>query len=512
MKNKQRHHFILIVAMIMAIFGMTKTGLAATANPTTDNHGSIVIDTTNDIDLSHQQFQAYQMFTAEKLSDKEEKYTILPAWQTFMDEVTHQKNCTSEDAYNFLSKLKYNPGKLNQFADAAYKYAQEHGIKPVGTAQPSSNSCTISGLPYGYYLVVDATNSTDKVVVSKDMLVTVDSPIAVHITLKADTPTLVKTINGTKVTGNYRIGQKIPFTLMMKIPSMDGYDKYSLTLNDTLGKGLTFNNDLKITIDGKDYTNYELESSNQKITLKFAKSDNYDAKQDSMLASNTGKLIKIIYTATLNENAVLGGSGNTNIANLTYTNNPYSQQSTHTTPDSKVTVYTYGLDITKQNSQGTKLQGATFELKDKSGNIVNVKQLNNGHYVVDPNGSEGNNIVTDVNGKIKINGLNDGNYQLIEIKAPDGYNKLKAPLQFSIVPTIGGKDFQTLTNLNVEGQDKAKFTANKDSGLISTTIVNTTGGLLPKTGGRGIIILSIIGLLCIALATAIMIRRRKAAK
>ena len=83
---------------------------------------------------------------------------------------------------------------------------------------------------------------------------------------------------------------------------------------------------------------------------------------NSVTIDKNSKII-VKYSATLNENAVVGEAGNTNTVNLVYSNNP-NNTSTGTTKDDKVTVYTFQLNVTKVDgtNNGTKLAGAKFKL------------------------------------------------------------------------------------------------------------------------------------------------------
>lgn len=126
---------------------------------------------------------------------------------------------------------------------------------------------------------------------------------------------------------------------------------------------------------------------------------------------------------------------------------------------------------------------------------------------------------SDDKGKIIVKGLDAGSYKLVETKAPAGYNLLDKPLEFTIKPEYEkySKDqYQDLvgklTDLKVDGKDKEQFTPNKTNGMVSTKVVNKAGGLLPKTGGRGIFMLAAIGLALMALATYVLFGRKKATK
>ena len=81
---------------------------------------------------------------------------------------------------------------------------------------------------------------------------------------------------------------------------------------------------------------------------------------------------------------------------------------------------------------------------------------------------------TDANGSAIISGIAEGTYELVEIKAPEGYNLLSAPVTVT-VPTLAG-----------EGQGQ-----NHDN--VTIIVENSTGSELPSTGGIGTTIFYIVG-------------------
>lgn len=60
------------------------------------------------------------------------------------------------------------------------------------------------------------------------------------------------------------------------------------------------------------------------------------------------------------------------------------------------------------------LSGAVFELQNASGKVLQ------------------SNLTTDANGLIKVSDLDQGDYQFVETKAPEGYQLDQKPVQFSI--------------------------------------------------------------------------------
>ena len=505
MNTKIHKIFISLVMILITFLGL---GSAVVGNATvTQNIGSIHITTANNIDMTGKKFDAYQMFTAEKVGENEVNYTLVSGWEDFFKQQMHDSDTvTSEEARNYVDSLKNDQAKLDKFAADVVKYAQEKPSLAKESATASKDSATISNLPYGYYLVVD-TSDRDSVAVAKDALVTVDSSTPAQVKLKADAPTIDKHIGEAQVVGNYNIGDKVPFTLKSKVPSMDGYSEYTYIIHDTMSKGLTFNkSSVQVTIGGQtlDPKYYQVTTNDTGFDIVFGNGS--VSAYDIFKAADAGSEIKVTYDATLNENAVIGSTGNPNNVNLEYSNNPYDESSHKTTPDSTVKVYTFALDITKTNVSNKKLAGAEFEVQTKSGKKINVKKTGEGTYVVDETSGSAT-VVTSSEGKVIIKGLNAGEYQLVETKAPDGYNTLEKPIEFVITPEYGGEDNMTLTNLTTSNN----FTANKDNGTVSTTVVNKTGGLLPETGGRGIIAIALAGIILIGGASYIVYRKRKEA-
>ena len=132
-----------------------------------------------------------------------------------------------------------------------------------------------------------------------------------------------------------------------------------------------------------------------------------------------------------------------------------------------------------------------------------AQSIQSGQYV-DLNGEQG---------KFELRGLEWGEYQLVETKAPDGFNLDSTPHTFRIGPAEGSDvtgDWYTSNgfNANTTGAYNANTAFTVDGG----SITNTPGVVLPGTGGEGLNKMYAAGLLAVAIAVAglaLSLRRRQ---
>ena len=169
-----------------------------------------------------------------------------------------------------------------------------------------------------------------------------------------------KIVEGTdeKVSTTANIGDTINYKVTYSIPvGENGLE--SLVVTDTMSKGLTFEDNaenIKVLngneeVDKKMYTVTSSKDDSTKvttITITFD-SENYCKK----LVSNTTQNFTITYKATLNDQAVLGQSGNTNDVFVKYTNTGDKERETEH-KDTKV--FTYGIDLLKKEKVQINLQ------------------------------------------------------------------------------------------------------------------------------------------------------------
>lgn len=395
---------------------------------------------------------------------------------------------------------------------------------PIATV---TNGATVSVVA-GYYLIKDQDGS----LAGKDDTYTLylakicaDLPIEP----KADKPSSekkVKDVNDTTGetttdttnwidSADYDIGDAVPFQLTGTVASdYDKYTVYKFIFRDKESIGLTFNNDVKVyvddsttPIDSKYYTVEVTNTETETFNVSFP-----DLKQ--IPGVQAGSKIRVEYTSTLNEHAVLGATGNRNTMHLEYSNNPNDAQGGETgkTPDDTVIVFTYKLIVNKTNSAGEALAGADFKLEKKNPDGTYTEVTRKTTATVD---SEGNEIpVTDNDGKtatrFTFTGLDDGQYRLTETTTPAGYNTI-APIEFTVTADHQIlSDNPALTALNgnkVSGE--ITLTPSADKSSLSTNIVNQAGTELPSTGGMGTTILYVIGAILVIGAGILLVTKKR---
>lgn len=538
MKSLMKRVFAAAAA-IATVFGLAATTVA-TANAA--DNATLTVSTT-DAKFAGKTVNAYKMFSATVSGDggsKAVSYTLTDEWKPFFKNSTASglTGATDENvndkANDYVSKLT---GKdLVAFATKASNWAQTktNGITAGATAMVSADAtdgkytATFTDLDYGYYVVAVPGATLANASGQYATLVSVDST-NVNTNIKGDLPTVDKKVQvgGTgKDATDAKIGDTLTFTLTSTIPDMSAYDTYTFNFKDTLSKGLTYGDITSVTVEGVDAplvkdTDYTVTTTPAAAgnTLLTVGMTDFKNKQQT----NAGKKITVTYTATLNENAVVGGAGNVNSATIQYSNDPSSTGTGESEPD-KVRVFTYGFTVDKYtgdnyNDAATRLAGAEFTLTAKGDtSAIKFVQVNAGSATEDAvyrvakageTAGTTTTITTPANGKVVFQGLKNGEYTLTETKAPAGYNKLASALGVKVDGLNDGTDTTDATvHITYNNDNGSKYDQTASNGVIP--VQNKSGVILPGTGGMGTIAFTVIGVLVIALGVAWTLKRKNA--
>ena len=502
----------LLLALVMAL------SLAVTAFADESTTYSITI---NNSTAGHT-YEAYQIFTGD-LATNEAGNKVLSniVWGSGVSEAGQT---ALGDAAAKAETLK-TEADAKAFAKAVAPY--------LTTAAGSANTVTdgkyvISGLAAGYYLVKDQDGSLtgDNDSYTEYIIQVVGNVTA---TPKSDVPEVqkkVKDINDSTDTtktdwqdsADYDIGDSIPFQLKATLAdNVSSYTTYKVVFHDTLSKGLTYNKDAKVYIDGTETNGFTVTAT---VNADGTTTLTVSCDDVKALGAGNSSVITVEYTAKLNENAVLGSAGNPNEVYLEYSNNPNKSEEgnneTGETPKDVVIVFTYKTIINKVDSENKPLTGAAFKLekliKGKDGAAdtwTTVKE-----FTVDETATS-----------FTFSGLDDGQYKLTETKTPVGYNTID-PIYFVIEATHDETaDAPTLKTLNAYLTDANgnKQTEMKDgesvnidlgtvdltAGSITTTVVNKSGSELPSTGGIGTTIFYVLGGVLVLAAVVLLVTKKR---
>lgn len=305
-------------------------------------------------------------------------------------------------------------------------------------------------------------------------------------------------VTKTASTASASIGGTVTYTLTIDVPTYpDGTTNKTLELGDVLSDGLTFVDGSMTVMSGTNTltsgTHYSVTSTpnaNGGGTLTIDFSGTKGVYYDAIKAAGYTNIV-VTYKAVINENAIVNeGTVNTdNTATLKFNHDPYGNQTQETS--STVTVYTYGLDVTKIDATSKeKLSGAQFKIStDAAGeNVLHFTKVSDGVYRYDPAGTVTTTLAVASNGTLRVTGLDLGTYYVTETKAPNEYI-----IKSGALPV-------TIADSNNDG-----IANNSTTGYFATDFENSKSLIdLPVTGGIGTLIFSIIGILFMGISIVLI--------
>ena len=277
----------------------------------------------------------------------------------------------------------------------------------AGTSDYAEEKYTIPVVGDGYYLVKNtkvpaATETTGTGAYTRYILKVVGD---VNVNHKGEIPKVEKKIKEGEnlVDANTAdIGDTITYQITGTMPTnIADYDTYYYLFTDNLSKGLTYTNNVTVTVNGVDVTKYfyidaTVTETDTDVTVGILDILALENVEGVGTITADTKVV-LTYTALLNENAVIGVNGNPNDVKLDYSNDPNldgdgATEAPKENPDKPVpttphgetpvdTVITYTTEIKVTKVDGLTreiLTGAKFQIEGVSSN---VKVINKEMYV-----------------------------------------------------------------------------------------------------------------------------------
>lgn len=373
------------------------------------------------------------------------------------------------------------------------------------------------------------------------------------------------------IVGDDQIGDTVNFHTTSYVPDTDGFEElFVYVIHDKMSEGLTsnvvtknINNDVKVTINGvngtvleaKYYNVYAGTDANDVVLGTYT--DESGVTQPKKFSCTNGCDFHIIfdikaaladkviddddvlyasYSAVLNETAKVYQNAEdreNNQARVEYSNNPYDESETTNTPDDEVFEYTFKLDVLKTDATtGQEIQGAKFVLsKDGSKKGTDFDTNNDGTlevtdgliqfiydagddtYTIKPAKFDETTLEDDQSltyvisaGSPTIKGMDDAtDYYLYETVAPAGYNAKYTPTRIKLFVEYNADGTVK------EGYPKVQIDSKEQTSVLQLTIENSTGTIMPSTGGIGTTLFYVFGGILFAGAAILLVTKKRMA-
>ncbi|MDE5649375.1 MAG: isopeptide-forming domain-containing fimbrial protein, partial [Oscillospiraceae bacterium] len=441
MKKFKKLNAVITATLMAAALSVPMASSLSVSAASGDN--SITIIAGND-KMTHSAVAAYQVF-AGTYNDTDANLTIT-GWGDGIDVdafITAIKADSTIIGASFANvTITNNAAGAQAVADIVGKWTdnsdEAKAFAKLAVANATTKSGTyadgkISGIADGYYVMADesAATATDPVGSAFTLgLLQVVGGENVEVTTKIDYPTVVKKVQEDDITtddgygagfndvADWDANTDVPFKIIATMPSnIDEYDHYYMNFTDTLDD--TFGNPENIEVKAGTKTlvldtDYTIETNGNDMNIVIM-----DLKGVDGLTVDEKTTVTVTYTAKLNvtgaNTAIIGRDGQENKVKLEYSNNPNKTgngsskpDDTGETPEDKVIVFTYELDITKiDGATKAEIPNAEFKLGNDKGQWATV---NESGYFTGWGDDEADATVlkSDDKGIFKVIGLDDG--------------------------------------------------------------------------------------------------------
>lgn len=489
----------LLLALVM-VFALAVT-VAADGTTGTTGTGSITISNA----AKGETYTIYKLFDATVSEDgKSIAYTgEIP---------TSLSAYFAKDANGYISATpaaKNGENMSDELKDALKAWTK--GAKATATAESDGSALNFNGLAYGYYVVTTTQG---------DQVISVDSTMP-NVTIVDKNSSTPEGLRKTASSNDVSIGDTVTYTVRFETSNYFGAGKeakkiVSYTIEDTLPEFLTSVTVTSIIVDNdgdstttKDQADVTAQFADKKIVIDW-----YDEDNNKFLHDN-GATVTITYTAKVTDKAAIAGNGNTNKVTVAWTTEGSDEPDPNNKVDTEETIFTYAIALKKVNNKGKALPDAVFEFPFY---VKSTADATDGAYIyAGTTAGEGltNQITTPENGVIVVKGVKSGDYEITEVKAPAGYNKLTAPVTVGAVKT-GETSTHTTVYLDKDGNkvnESAKvFEVKVDIDTIAATavvVVNKAGTELPSTGGMGTTVFYVLGAVLVVGAGVLLVTKKR---
>ena len=475
----------------------------------------------------------------------------------------------SENGINYYTSDSLNNELSAALAANAttVKNALESAVKDGGVAMTETDATGhtfASDMEQGLYLVVETrvpenvTSTCNPFFVSLPMT-TIDGAawnydVTVYPKNQTGNPDLEKTVreaknstgkhngsltdigDGYAHTASASIGDTVDYQVISTLPTItskaSSLSEY--TYVDTLSKGIRYNkNDMiieffrdaactdKITAWSEDSGKFTVTYDDVQniMTIRMTEAGLAEINEaatvytDSVKRGYSDCTMRLTYAATLTADAATyGDRDNPNEVKLTWkrTNTTY-----YDTLEDCCHVYVYAIDLIKQfsDNNGTFGKVKFIAYNDTDGYYIKANMEGEVYNVTGftSNKSEATMLIPNLKGHIILRGIEDDTYTLTEVATDKGYVLLRDPVKVVVTTKEDGIcercGAALLTaSATVNGEPVSMTDANA---VVPLRIINNPGFDLPKTGGYGVWMYTVGGVLLLGAAAFIVMRSRK---